>query len=74
MILSVRERTSFLKRPDQARTAVDQYMVANVDYVFIVTSLNGDYSYNRIARYVSIALSGNARDWHGRWNSFLGTL
>lgn len=60
VILSVCERTSFLKRPDQAKTAVDQYMVANVDYVFIVTSLNGDYSYNRIARYVSIALSVNA--------------
>ena len=37
-----------------------QYMVANVDYVFIVTSLNEDYSYNRIARYVSMVLQGGA--------------
>ncbi len=36
-----------------------QYMVANVDHLFIVTSLNEDYNYNRIARYVSIALQGN---------------
>ena len=35
-------------------------MVANVDYCFIVTSLNEDYSFNRIARYVSIALQGGA--------------
>ncbi len=58
-ILSVCERKSFLQRPDQAKTAVMQYMVANVDHLFIVTSLNEDYNYNRIARYVSIALQGN---------------
>jgi len=58
-ILSVCERKSFLQRPDQAKTAVMQYMVANADYLFIVTSLNEDYNYNRIARYVSIALQGN---------------
>lgn len=60
VILSVCERTSFLKRPDQAKTGVEQYMVANADYTFIVTSLNGDYSYNRIARYVSVVLQGNS--------------
>ena len=57
-ILSVCERKSFLQRPDQAKTGVMQYMTANVDYLFIVTSLNEDYNYNRIARYVSIALQG----------------
>ena len=60
MILSVCERSSFLTRPDQAKTATMQYMVANVDYTFIVTSLNEDYSYNRIARYVSVVLQGNS--------------
>ncbi|MBP5249569.1 MAG: ribosome small subunit-dependent GTPase A [Lachnospiraceae bacterium] len=60
LILSVLERSSFLQRPDQAKTGVMQYMVANVDYTFIVTALNGDYSYNRIARYVSIALDGGS--------------
>ena len=60
MILSVCERKSFLKRPDQARTGVMQYMVSNVDYCFIVTSLNEDYNFNRIARYVSVALQGGA--------------
>ncbi len=58
VILSVCERKSFLQRPDQAKTGVMQYMAANVDYLFIVTSLNEDYNYNRIARYVSIAIQG----------------
>ena len=60
VIQSVSERKSFLQRPDQAKTGVMQYMIANVDYCFIVTSLNEDYSYNRIARYASIALQGGA--------------
>ena len=60
IILSVCERKSFLQRPDQSKTGVMQYMVANVDYCFIVTSLNDDYSYNRIGRYASVALQGGA--------------
>ena len=60
VILSVCERSSFLHRPDQAKTAVMQYMVANADYVFVITSLNDDYNYNRIARYLSIILQGGA--------------
>ena len=60
VILSVCERTGLIQRPDQAKTGVMQYMVANVDYTFIVTSLNDDYNYNRIARYASVALQGNS--------------
>ena len=60
LIVSVLERYSLLQRPDQAKTGVMQYMVANVDYTFIVTSLNEDYSYNRIARYVSVVLQGHS--------------
>lgn len=60
LIDSICERTSLLRRPDQAKTGVMQYMVSNVDYCFIITSLNEDYSYNRIARYASVALDGGA--------------
>lgn len=60
VITGVCDRTSFLQRPDQAKTGVMQYMVANVDYTFIVTSLNEDYSYNRIARYASVVLQGGS--------------
>ncbi|MBP5471239.1 MAG: ribosome small subunit-dependent GTPase A [Lachnospiraceae bacterium] len=61
VIESVCERKNILQRPDQAKTGVMQYMVANVDHVFIVTSLNEDYSYNRIARYASVAIQGGAQ-------------
>ena len=66
-ILSVCERSTVLKRPDQSghaigyvKTMMEQEMVANFDYVFIVTALNGDYNFNRIARYVSITLQSGA--------------
>ena len=65
MIEAIRPRTSILKRADQSghamgyvKTMQEQVMVANFDYVFILTSLNEDYSLNRIARYVSVTLEG----------------
>lgn len=65
VITSVCERSSLLKRPDQSghfisyvKTMNEQVMVANFDYVFIVASLNDNYNFNRIARYVSITLQG----------------
>lgn len=67
MIASICERKNIMKRPDQSghamgyvKTMVEQPMVANFKYVFIVTSLNDDYSYNRVARYVSHTLQSNA--------------
>lgn len=66
IIVRIEERKSYLKRPDQSghaigyvKTLQEQGMVANFDYVFIVTSLNDNYNYNRIARYVSLTLEGN---------------
>lgn len=66
VITSVCERSSILKRPDQSGHAIgyvktmrEQVMVANFDYVFVVASLNDNYNFNRIARYVSITLQGN---------------
>ena len=64
LITSICERKSVLKRPYAADHSMDygkeQIMVANVDDVFIVSSLNDNYNFNRIARYVSVALQGNA--------------
>ena len=60
VIRSVCERTSFLQRPDSAKIGAMQYMAANADYVFIITSLNDNYSYNRIARYVGVVLAGGS--------------
>lgn len=60
VIESVCNRRSFLQRPDQAKSCTMQYMLANADYTFIITALNEDYSYNRIARYVSVVLQGGS--------------
>ena len=64
-ILEVCERKSILKRPfprDHAtRKVKEQEMVANVDYVFIVTSLNDDFSINRVLRYATMAKQGGAK-------------
>ncbi|MBR5948799.1 MAG: ribosome small subunit-dependent GTPase A [Clostridia bacterium] len=58
VIQRVLERKTLLSRPDAFTRGGVQYMAANVDYCFIVTSLNEDYSASRIARYTSIALAG----------------
>lgn len=63
-ILELCERKSILKRPfprDHAvRNAKEQEMAANVDYVWIVTSLNLDFSVNRILRYAVMTKQGGA--------------
>ncbi len=60
-------RTAFY-RPDRgghadgfAKTLKVQPLIANMDYVFIITSLNHDYSLGRIARYAAMAVSGGAK-------------
>ena len=60
VIQSVCERKSFLQRTDSSKRSGLQCMIANVDYCFIITSLNEDYSVKRIARYAGIALQGDA--------------
>lgn len=61
VIVDICERKSVLKRPDffHMSTNVEQTMCANFDYAFIVSSLNDNYNFNRIARYVSVTLKGN---------------
>lgn len=61
VIVNIHERSSVLKRPDffHISTNMEQVMCANFDYAFIVASLNDNYNFNRIARYVSITLQGN---------------
>lgn len=67
MIYEICERKSILKRPDSRGHAYgfvknmnEQPMVSNFDYVFIVTALNGNYNFNRVARYVGHTLETNA--------------
>lgn len=64
-ILEVCERRSILKRPFPKDHAVkkvkEQEMVANVDILFIVMSLNHDFSVNRVLRYETMAKQGGVR-------------
>jgi len=68
LIIGIHERKSFIARPDRGghadnyvKTMQEQAMIANVDYVFIVTSMNQNFNLNRIARYVAIAISGGCK-------------
>ena len=67
LIREIRPRRTVFCRPDRgghadgfAKTLQVQPLVANIDYVFIITSLNQDFSINRIARYAAMAVSGGA--------------
>ena len=67
LIREILPRRTVFCRPDRgghadgfARTLRVQPLVANMDYVFIITSLNRDFSLNRIARYAAMTVSGGA--------------
>lgn len=67
LIRSILPRRTAFWRPDRgghadgfAKTIQVQPMVANIDYVFIITSLNHDFSVGRIARYAAMAAAGGA--------------
>lgn len=67
LIRSILPRRTAFFRPDRgghvdgfAKNLQIQPLVANIDYIFIITSLNHDFSLNRIARYASMATAGGA--------------
>ena len=68
LIDEVLPRKTAFKRPNRSghseafvKNLLEETIASNFDYVFIVTSLNQDYSENRIARYVSITLQTGAK-------------
>jgi ribosome biogenesis GTPase len=58
--LSLLERQSLFHRKAPGRKAADQLIAANIDTLFIVTSLNDDFNLNRIERYLSLANEAGA--------------
>lgn len=67
LIRAILPRKTVFCRPDRGghadgfvKTMKVQPLVANIDYVFIITSLNSDFSVNRIARYAAMAAAGGA--------------
>lgn len=63
-IVKVCKRKNMLKRPypgdHSMKNSLEQGMVANVDYCFIVCSLNDNFNVNRILRYTAVAKAGEA--------------
>lgn len=58
VIESIEPRTSVITRLDQ-ETLQPQILVTNVDVVFIVMGLDGDYNLNRLERYLLLARQSN---------------
>lgn len=65
VIRTIKPRKTCFTRPDRkghaegyVKTMKEQPVIANYDYVFIITSLNHDFNVNRIARYAAVTLLG----------------
>lgn len=67
IIMKILKRRSKFSRPDYSghaegyvKTILEQVVAANFDYVFILTSLNRDFSINRIHRYLAASWQSGA--------------
>ncbi|WP_437677689.1 ribosome small subunit-dependent GTPase A [Sorangium sp. So ce131] len=54
-------RSTCLRRKAAGPTVEAQVLAANVDTVFIVTSLNADFNLRRLERYIEVVLDSGAR-------------
>lgn len=58
-IVNVMPRTSTFSRKTAGLKTEEQIIATNIDYVFIVTSMNEDFNLNRLERYmIAVAKSG----------------
>lgn len=55
-IIEICERKNYLTRPDSAKSMKEQPMAANLDYAFLVMSLNDNFNLNRAVRYAATVL------------------
>ena len=67
LIQAILPRRTVFCRPDRGghadnfvKTMQVEPLITNMDYVFIITSLNHDFSLNRIARYAAVTVAGGA--------------
>lgn len=60
LIETVLPRKSKISRMSAGTDSQEQLLAANVDYVFLVTSVDSDFSVNRLRRYIVLARSGGA--------------
>lgn len=60
-ITGILPRRTLLSRKAAGKSVREQVIVSNVDYVFIVTSLNKDFNINRLERYLTIVYDSGAQ-------------
>jgi ribosome biogenesis GTPase len=60
IIESILERKSFLQRKVSGNRVEEQGIAANIDQVFIITSLNEEFNLSRLDRYVTIVWDSGA--------------
>lgn len=60
IIQNILPRKSFISRKARGTLVQEQIIASNVDYIFIVSSLNKDINIRRIERYLSSAYDSNA--------------
>jgi ribosome biogenesis GTPase len=60
-IFDVLPRQSKLSRLAAGRRTEEQIVAANIDTVFVVSSLNGDFNPRRLERYLTMVREGGAR-------------
>lgn len=61
VIAGVFPRTTIFKRRAAGEETVDQVVAANIDIVFLVTGLDGDFSMRRLERYLVLARDSGAQ-------------
>lgn len=61
IITTVLPRKSKLSRNKAGEAAAEQIIAANIDTVFIVQGLDGDFNLGRLERYVAMTHAGNCR-------------
>lgn len=60
IVEQILERKSKISRVAAGLKADEQVLAANIDYVFIVTSVNSEFNVNRLRRFLLIATHGGA--------------
>lgn len=60
-IHAILPRKTLLSRKIAGKTVAEQILVANVDVVFVVTSINQDFNLRRIERYLAVVWDSGAR-------------
>lgn len=60
-IIGIHERKTFLSRKVAGRELKEQPIISNIDYIFIISSLNKDFNIQRLERYLTVVYESGAK-------------